>query len=469
MKIHLSTNLDVVTHRSVLRKPIDAIKRATGTPVAARNRSRWEALRLFDVRPRAALPLQAPPTLPPANADGAGTFDGDALAKQIADQAITKVSAMPGHDLLGMPPKATGPTIFVSFAGPSITSSLGTPSSASTPNIELTASSKRGGNGSSDGDAPVSSNLLQPSSLHVSPVPSASSSETVLQTTSTDVLGRTEVLCLRYGGMKRMAESLPLEVRDAFRSVIDQARSAERIEMLDQASETSPGMASFPVQLEGHAMTAFLSFDESGRITTVDASDESLRPQFEAIDAGRPIDLRGTAPASGSSRQPVVQPLTPTSGVHARVDVSSQVQRKEIGEGCTGYTYEPMPDIDHGIWAQTSPGGKLWLGLIATRPELSGTLGSGTDMVLGLAQAINRDGVGVKEIVGVWGQGEGLDSQHAIYCAARAAGRSEQQAAMSTFFGKVARMFGFTDVQVGSTPTGDFNVTFKRPPADPAV
>jgi hypothetical protein len=286
------------------------------------------------------------------------------------------------------------------------------------------------------------------------------STKTIVRKPAVDVLGRTTEIFIKAGGEKRLTSSVPPELRSTVKSVIEQAQASERITTLDDPSDTSDGMASFPVRLEdGQVETAFLSFNPEGRVTSLDVSDDSFRTRFEATDPGKAVAGAAASTASPSLSLPAL-----LTGVHAlpRVDVSSQVRRIPLEEGRYAYEYEPRPE-EHGIHVETSPSGSLWLKMVAAKREWSDTLGSGTDMVLGVAKKLDEDAFGVREIVATWMNRGGIDREHAQYAQAILGGKSVDEAMAATFSGKVASMFGFTRFEVTQTPSKDYTVKFSRP------
>ena len=208
-----------------------------------------------------------------------------------------------------------------------------------------------------------------------------------------------------------------------------------------------------------------MSFNLAGQVTQVDVCDADFVSRLEATDEhGVTLQQGNDALAGPSTVAPA--PLTPLTSITARVDITRRIQRQAgTSDGTPGHTYvyDPDPLRRHGLIAEATSHGELRLAAINSRPELQATLGSGTDMILGLAQRLNADGYGVREITGSWINQPGVDSQHARFTQARNSGQGDTDAAMSTFFGKVARIFGFTDVRVMTTDTGDLHVRFKPP------
>ena len=445
-------NQELVFHRSILRKPIDAVKRALGHPVPERERTLVEALRPVELRTRLP-PTTTTPVVtvtPPQFAWqlepgwGAETTSEE-LATRIADQArqlvenVTPGRLPPTTLVENVPPGRLPPTTPETLIPRLV---LTTPND-SPPHSKGSSASRSQATHSQDG-----------------------STDTVLRADAVDVLGPTTSVYIKRGGQRRMLSSLDPLRQGELQSVMDQIRAAEgRLSRLSEPSDQSDGLASTPVKLGGETLTAFVSFNRDGKVTEVDVSDSDFISRFEATDEGGVTLQQGNDAGPGPSTI-APAPLAPLTGITARVDITPRIQRQTgTSDNTPGdtYVYDPDPQRRHGMIAEATAHGELRLAAINSRPELQGTFGTGTDMILGLAQRLNADGYGVREITGSWINQPGVDSQHARFTQARNISQSDTDAAMRTFFGKVARIFGFTDVRVMTTDTGDFHVRFKRP------
>jgi hypothetical protein len=435
---------------NVLCVPIDAARRLLRRDVPAGRRTRTEAPPTLP--PRQSAPhLQNRLTMPiPSSTwsadDGLAQSSqqlADAIGDLAAKHAAAQVAAMP----VAAPPHQPIPTITVEpFDGDA--SREGSPPRSHGSGRSHAAKSQ----GSlSEGDHSQEG-----------------STDTVLRTELSDVLGSDTAIYIKKGGRRRMVSSVDTAHRDAVRSVIEQASQSGEITKLSEPSSTSDGLASFPAVVAGESFTAFISFAADGRVTQVDLSDESLSSRFEARDEGRASTSRrlGDGAASAVPRPATPPPLTPRDGVAARVDVSGRFERSAgTSDGTPGYTYtyDPRPERDHGMLVEATAGGELRLAAIRAKPELSATFGSGTDMMLGLARRLDAEGYRVREITGSWMPEPGVDSQYQRYMQALANDRTVEQAAMDTFFGKVARTFAFTDVLVLQDEDCGIYVKFRRP------
>jgi hypothetical protein len=286
-----------------------------------------------------------------------------------------------------------------------------------------------------------------------------SSSKTVMRTDLRDVLGPLNVH-IKAGGEKRLLDSVPTDRQPALAEVIDQIKAGAELTVLSQPTAHAAGMASASVTLGGQARSAFVDIETDGRISSIDVSDPvTLESELGAHDAGKPA---GTS----SGPRPV---LAARHGVKARVDIAPHVQCTEVGPGRKRYEYFPLPAENHGLRVQTNPSGELWLSMVSALPALAHSHGSGTDMVLGVAARLNADGFVVRAVRAAWVDEPGIDGELVRFEEGVAQGLSPREAALGTFSGKAAALFGFTDVEVKQTPAGGYNVQFRRPPdAGPA-
>jgi hypothetical protein len=292
---------------------------------------------------------------------------------------------------------------------------------------------------------------------------SQDSADTIIRKEATFATGRADQLHLKAGGRDRLLASVPERRRRALASVLEQIKAANKITTLSLPSATSEGMASVAVSIEDGDRLAFVNFTADGRITSVDVTDPStFESEFGAVDSAPGPGASASTSAGASTA--AVPPLMPPPGLTPRIDVSSQVQRSDAANGVVRYTYQPRgPDVLHGIQVHARPNGSLLLHQISTRPELRSTLGSGTDMVLGVVKNLNEDGYQVKEIEAAWTQTAGLESQYTAFAQSMTRGLSYQDAARQTFSGKAAAMFGFTEVQVEQSFYGHYIAKFTRP------
>jgi len=454
------TNWDVVFHRGILREPIDAVRRAMGLPVTTTPgpRTIGEELRPLHFQRRAAVPQRNAPATAPQVAlptpPGLSTMNPG----EIFQAAVTKIATEQKDIAARIDEQHKAMT--------TVKPSQAIISPASTVHVVMHTSSRVHDNGKDAKAATAEEGKASSDSDDSNKASSDDSNRTIVRRDVKDPVQASNIF-IKAGGMKRMIESVPAELQHLVKSVIEQAKTSDEIVKLSDPSSSSDGMASFPVNLEGETLTAFLSFAFGGRITAMDASDSSLVARFEASDSGS-TDT-GAASSSAAAAAVIAPPLQPASGVEARVDVSGQFQSVTPPDGGgTLYQYRPRADADHGISVAVTDSGDLWLSRIEALPALVPTLGSGTDMMLGLAKKLNEDGCGIKQIRGEWVNQPGVDSQYKQYREGIDSEMSPRDAAMGTFFGKVALMFGFTDVEVtpspeDASPADDFQVTFKRP------
>lgn len=146
-----------------------------------------------------------------------------------------------------------------------------------------------------------------------------------------------------------------------------------------------------------------------------------------------------------------------------RVDVSDAFQLDEFGEyaymdpGIKGYgDFDLKP---HGLRADITSEGVLRFDIAAL--DDAGKYGSGTDMFASLMSRLERDGVEVKAIQGHWLPGS---DNFANYRSARVMpGSTPEQAALSTWTGRIATRYGYSMPEVRVDSINAANFLFRRP------
>jgi hypothetical protein len=327
---------------------------------------------------------------------------------------------------------------------------------------------------------------------------SASSSATVLRCEVHDVTGATVEIALRKGSQQRLVAPLPPQEQAWARQVVEQARDSQAIELLSPASAGNLGMAQLPVTLDlggtPHSLTAFLYFSLNGAICKIEASDESYVNVFEtgelaesreqtpspsASDGGgaasSAVSATGPAPSPARTASPALgpfqlfpddlppgfKPLRPVTPTMPRTDIRGDIQRIPVNPGVTRYRYGPDPAVNHGILVEIEPGETMYVKLVHVDKRCRDTLGSGTDMALGIASCLNHEGVAVRRVRARWLDETGVDAQYRAFENAIASGQSEQEAAFDSFTGRIARLFEFTQVDV-VRGLGEIDLMFTR-------
>jgi hypothetical protein len=84
-------------------------------------------------------------------------------------------------------------------------------------------------------------------------------------------------------------------------------------------------------------------------------------------------------------------------------------------------------------------------------------------MVLGMARKLNQDGVGLRSVGAAWLNRPGMDSQYKAFTQGRFNNMTVEEAMRSTFSGKLAHQFGFTEMSVWEPDPGVYIVRFERP------
>lgn len=150
-----------------------------------------------------------------------------------------------------------------------------------------------------------------------------------------------------------------------------------------------------------------------------------------------------------------VVPIATNTGPRApRVDVSDDLVPTRNPNVDAQYRYGD-PDSGHGIEV-TVDNGALSLD-VAARGDAS-TLGSGTDMFNSAMLRLQRDGVEIDRIQGIWIPGTGSDN-FAQFNSNIAAGMTRSEAAQNTWTGRIAASHGFTEV-IETTRPGSNVVDF---------
>ena len=145
-----------------------------------------------------------------------------------------------------------------------------------------------------------------------------------------------------------------------------------------------------------------------------------------------------------------------------RIDVSDAFQLDDFGT----YTYmnpgiKGYGDFDlkpHGLTADVTSDGVLRFEIAAL--DDAAKYGSGTDMFASLMSRLERDGVDVRAVQGQWYRGS---DNFASYQSARAAGFAPEQAALSTWTGKISARYGYSVPEMRADWTHGANFLFKRP------
>lgn len=123
--------------------------------------------------------------------------------------------------------------------------------------------------------------------------------------------------------------------------------------------------------------------------------------------------------------------------------------------------HDPSPDgFNHGFLARVSSEGQMRFSVRAGGDRAQ--FGSGSDMFDSFMLRARNDGVEINSIAGEWHIG--TDSVNAAqYRNAIELGHSPRQAALSTWTGRMATRYGYTDVYVPDVQSGVVRPVFTRP------
>ena len=213
-----------------------------------------------------------------------------------------------------------------------------------------------------------------------------------------------------------------------------------------------PGIADYSFRHNGQVHEASFDFGVNGRVRRMQIISSVMGPLVNVSlpQPTVPVQLLAADPA---------RVLTLPAGLSARFDVQGQVASWTEGDNRV-YSYAPRGD--HRLVVDIEPGGVLHLKLVMVNDAYRDTLGTGTDMFLGVAKALIADGVGISHVRAKWLNEEGRDSQFQVIAAADRQGRDLAKAAARMFSGKQADKYGFTQVQVNRTEDGGYEATFRR-------
>ena len=143
-----------------------------------------------------------------------------------------------------------------------------------------------------------------------------------------------------------------------------------------------------------------------------------------------------------------------------RVDVTDEFMLRTGKNGSTTLQYG-NPEGVHGLIVNVDKHGVLGFDIRAPQGGSSMSNASGTDMFLSAMQRLGQQGVQVNAVRGTWI--EGTDSVNAArYLANLNRGLTPQQAAASTWTGRMAASQGFTNVGTPKTSFGTTTVQFGK-------
>ena len=148
--------------------------------------------------------------------------------------------------------------------------------------------------------------------------------------------------------------------------------------------------------------------------------------------------------------------------VMPRMNLADDFSPNSYPSGTREYLlHDPSPDgFGHGFLGRVSSEGQMKFSVRAEGDRAQ--FGSGSDMFDSFMLRARNDGVSINSVAGEWHIG--TDSVNAAqYLKAVESGLSPQQAALSTWTGRIATRHGYTDVYVPEIQAGVVRPVFTRP------